>query len=244
MTPHQVLRQLYPSDSKGYIWAHRWAHAAGASRDHGGGWRRYCLRAPLTSGLLCGLTNWTCCKGRRTNVGSQIHVPCQRKDLMRQNDFLAAAGLLFPFCRRQILAQLRDMYADVSESLIIPSPKSGVASMSEDSTEDSTEVSLRKDLWLSSVDDDATCPAFVGWVVSEEAKQMHANPFDAAMALRSLASFAKIFREANLGGVVMPFMESLDIIWHKQMSWLWVVLVMLVRRRKTDWKIVKPYCRY
>ncbi len=119
------------------------------------------------------------------------------------------------------------MYADVSESLIIPSPKS-VASMSEDSTEDSTEVSLHKDLSLSSVDDDTTCPAFVGWVVSEEAKQMHANPFDAALALRSLASFTKIFREANLGGAVMPFMESLDIIWHKQMSWLWVVLVMLL----------------
>ena len=135
----------------------------------------------------------------------------QGKDLMRQNDFLATAKPLLSFCTRQISEQLRDMYADVSESLIIPSPKSGVASISEDSTEESTQISLRKDVWLSSVEDDATCPAFMSWVVCAEAKQMHANPFDEALALRSLASFVKISREANLGGVVMPFVESLDI---------------------------------
>ena len=134
-------------------------------------------------------------------MGSQIHVPCQRKDLMRQNDFLATAKPLVSFCTRQISEQLRDMYVDASESLILPSPKSGVASISEDST----EVSLQK------VEDDAACPAFVSWVVCAEAKQMHANPFHEALALRSLASFVKISREANLGGVVMPFVESLDI---------------------------------
>lgn len=138
-------------------------------------------------------------------MGSQIHVPCQRKDLMRQNDFLATAKPLVSFCTRQISEQLRDMYADSETSLILPSPKSGVSSISEDSTEDSTEVSLQK------VEDDAACPAFVSWVVCAEAKQMHANPFHEALALRSLASFVKISREANLGGVVMPFVESLDI---------------------------------
>ena len=92
----RLFQQHYLSDSEGYIWAHRWAHAAGASRDHGGGWKRYYLRAPLTFGLLSGLANWTC-QGRRTNVGSQIHVPCQRQDLMRQNDFLATAKPLVSF---------------------------------------------------------------------------------------------------------------------------------------------------
>ena len=101
---------------------------------------------------------------------------------------------LLSFCTRQISEQLRDMYGDVSESLI----KSGVAFISEDSTEESTQISLDKDVWLFSVEDDATCPAFMSWVVCAEAKQMHANPFDEALALRSLASFVKISREANL----------------------------------------------
>ena len=48
----------------------------------------------------------------------------------------------------------------------------------------------------------------------EDVKTLELCPFNTALAWRTMASFAQIFRDANLGGVVLPLVESLGK-WHR-----------------------------
>ena len=46
----------------------------------------------------------------------------------------------------------------------------------------------------------------------EDVKTLEACPFNAALAWRTLASFTRILRDANLGGVLLPLVESLGMV--------------------------------
>lgn len=47
--------------------------------------------------------------------------------------------------------------------------------------------------------------------ICEDVKTLELCPFNAALAWRTLASFTNIFRDANLGGVVLPLVELLGM---------------------------------
>lgn len=89
--------------------------------------------------------------------------------------------------------------------MIIPSPKSGEVSMSE-STMESEHVDA------SGATPTEEYPKYLQCGMSEEdVKTLEACPFNAALAWRTLASFTRIFRDANLGGVLLPLVESLGM---------------------------------
>jgi len=52
----------------------------------------------------------------------------------------------------------------------------------------------------------------------EDVKTLEACPFNAALAWRTLASFTSIFRDANLGGVLLPLVELVTLPYVR--SWL------------------------
>ena len=47
--------------------------------------------------------------------------------------------------------------------------------------------------------------------ICEDVKTLELCPFNAALAWRTLASFTNIFRDANLGGAVLPLVELLGM---------------------------------
>ena len=91
--------------------------------------------------------------------------------------------------------------------MIIPSPKSGEVSLSESTMESEGHVEA------SGAIPTEEHPQFLQCGLCEEGvKALESCPFNAALAWRTLASFAKIFRDANLGGVLLPLVESLGIV--------------------------------
>eukprot|EP00434_Breviolum_minutum_P041588 symbB.v1.2.036997.t1/scaffold5351.1/size28190/2 len=89
--------------------------------------------------------------------------------------------------------------------MIIPSPKSGEVSMSE-STMESEHVDA------SGATPTEEYPKYLQCGMSEEdVKTLEACPFNAALAWRTLASFTRIFRDANLGGVLLPLVELVTL---------------------------------
>ena len=101
--------------------------------------------------------------------------------------------------------EIRDYPASSTSFMIIPSPKSGEVSMSE-STMESEHVDA------SGATPTEEYPKYLQCGMSEEdVKTLEACPFNAALAWRTLASFTRIFRDANLGGVLLPLVESLGL---------------------------------
>ena len=94
--------------------------------------------------------------------------------------------------------------------MIVPSPKSGEVSVSESTMESEGHV----DVSGTSASAGEYPQKMECGICEEHVKTLELCPFNAALAWRTMASFAQIFRDANLGGVVLPLVESLGK-WHR-----------------------------
>ena len=90
--------------------------------------------------------------------------------------------------------------------MIVPSPKSGEVSVSESTMESEGHVDVSGT--------SAGTGEYLQYLCEEDVKTLELCPFNTALAWRTMASFAQIFRDANLGGVVLPLVESLGK-WHR-----------------------------
>ena len=102
--------------------------------------------------------------------------------------------------------------------MIVPSPKSGEVSVSESTMESDGHVDASGTSGCTGeYPHDPQCG------ICEDVKTLELCPFNAALAWRTLASFSNIFRDANLGGVVLPLVELLGMAQMSVSRWgsLW-----------------------